>query len=163
MGDSQELTIENFNSENTNLGSNTFQENTELKNIKINALKDISVPSGSSKRSYYEQITDSIVKYKEPTPREYNIQPEIMLTPEKLNARMTKVFVHNPLEIWMPTQFISSPNSIHTPSDQSIQLTQENECHNIYLHDLKEQENNLNNESLWDLLDLQGKLLYFWM
>lgn len=48
----------------------------------------------------------------------------------------------------MPTQFISSPNSIHTPSDQSIQLTQENECHNIYLHDLKEQENNLNNESL---------------
>lgn len=99
MRDSQELTIENFNSEQTNLESFCLKDYTEFKNKPIMSVKDLSVALEMSQRIHNKQDVDSEVKYKEPTPREYNVQPEIMHTPDKISARMATVFIHNPLEV----------------------------------------------------------------
>lgn len=159
MGDSQEYTIENFNSEHTgtNFESSWVGGVTELINKAILIPKDISVPT-KSHNSEESWLLDSVVKYKEPTPREYNITPEVMITPEKISARMTKIFIQNPLDNWRPVQLVASPESIQTPIQESS-MKQGNEVGEIYLYDLKENTNKINQESLCELLDLQGKTI----
>lgn len=162
MGDSQELTIENFNSDLTKSNWDSVWTNkiADLKNKPITIAKEISAPSGSSKCSYYDaNISESLVKFKDITPRNFEPQLEIIHTPLRSNERISRILYENPLNNWIPTQFVGSPDCISTPEESSIDYKRNNDHRSIYLYDLKDNKPNLIGESLWDLNDFDDEAL----
>lgn len=162
MGDSQELTIENFNSDFTKSHCDSMWTNkiADLKNKPITIVKDISAPSGSSKCSYYDaNISESLVKFKDVTPRNFEPQLEIIHTPIRSNERISKITYENPLNNWIPTQFVGSPDSISTSGEPSLDYNRNLDQRSIYLYDLKDNKPNLIGESLWDFNDFDDEAL----
>lgn len=100
---------------------------------------------------------DSEVRYCEPSPREYTVEPVVMHTPERISSRMNNVFVQNPLESCLPNQSVTSPESIHTQSTKSITWNNKNDSNDIFLYDLKEKGMQIRDESLIDLVNFNSK------
>jgi hypothetical protein len=166
MGDSQEFTIENFNSDRSK--SNRYSVGThaivDIKNKPTPIMKDISVPSVSTKRSYDgPSNADSIIEYKEKTQRDFEPVSEKSPSPSILSERMARVMNETPLNGWIPTQFVSSPESIGTPvGTPTISIlgnTRSVDQRSIYLYDLKDSKQEIIGDNLLDLDGFKDEIL----
>ncbi|CAI2361973.1 unnamed protein product [Moneuplotes crassus] len=146
--DSEEITVANFNN-SQNIGFNfdsvCYKESHLWKNRPVMAFNEVIDDS--------DIINESEVRYCEPSPREYTIEPEMLHTPEKTSTRINNAFVSNPLESCLPNQLVASPESIHTQSTKSITWNNKSDSNDIFLYDLQEKGMQIRDESLVDLVN----------
>jgi hypothetical protein len=166
MGDSQEFTIENFNSDRSRSNRYSVEAHAiaDLKNKPTPIMKDISVPSVSTIQSYdAPSNADSIVEFKEKTPRDFETVSEVSLTSSGLSERMARLMDETPLNRWIPTQFVSSPESngtpIETPTVSILENIRSADHRSIYLYDLQDSKKEIIGDNLWDLNGFKDEIL----
>ena len=76
-----------------------------------------------------------------------------MKTPWKLSDRSSRVFVINPLQLWIPTQRITSPESVKSHESIDDDVKKNYDHHSIYLFDLHEVDQQIGNDSI---LNIEG-------
>ncbi|CAI2387436.1 unnamed protein product [Moneuplotes crassus] len=136
-----------------NFDSMCYKDGLKWKNKPVMVFNNISLLSESIQSCSNNSKREPEIKLSEPSLMRYQVEPEVLLTPERISTRGN--YTNHPLERCLPNQVIASPESIHTQSTKSITWNNKSDSNDIFLYDLRDKGMQISSESVVDLFNFK--------